>query len=309
LAVRSSAFFGGTPIQSVSLAAIQPKDAPGFQNVELLRWIDQSIYLVASDPNPSLRRLDLDSPGALANLSASWTLPGALRSVDVRPDGRAVAMTLRTGDREDLWTAGIDGSSPRALTNDAFFERDPVWNGRGDRIVFQSNRGGQIDLWEIDPRSQAAIQLTSGDAEKIINSTSADGTLMSFERQSEEARLWRWGPADPAGTQLTEDALSDYSPAVSANGRMVAFQRNQPTPERGYTLTDAKLLAAPFDGRAIASGLRSIASGFAPALSSDGAWMAICSAPTSSSGPRSRHAISRAAPRSPCQRQRHCRSR
>jgi serine/threonine protein kinase len=267
------AFFGGTPVQSVSVAAIQPKDAPGLQQVKLLRWIDHSIYLVASDPNPSLRRIDLDSPGALPNLSASWTLPGTLRSVDVRPDGRAVAMAIRTGDREDLWTAGIDGSSPRALTNDAFFDRDPIWNGRGDRIVFQSNRGGQIDLWEIDPRSQAATQLTSGDAEKIINSTSVDGTLMSFERRSQEARLWRWGPADPSGTQLTEDALSDYSPAVSANGRMIAFQRSQPTPERGYTLIDAKLLVAPFDGRAIAAGLRSIANGYAPAMSSDGTWM------------------------------------
>jgi serine/threonine protein kinase len=267
------AFFGGTPLQSVSLAAIQPKDAPALQNVELLRWVDRSVYLVVSDPYPSLRRLDLDSPGTLANLSASWKLPGSLRSVDVRPDGQAVAMTLRLADREDLWTAGIDGSSLRALTNDAFFDRDPIWNGRGDRIIFQSNRGGQIDLWEIDPRSQAATQLTSGDAEKIINSTSTDGTLMSFERQSQEARLWRWGPVDPAGTQLTEDALSDYSPAVSANGRTIAFQRSQPTPERGNTLTDAKLLVAPFDGRAIALGLRTIANGYAPALSSDGAWM------------------------------------
>jgi serine/threonine protein kinase len=267
------AFFGGTPVQSVSLAALQPKGALALQNVELLRWIDRSIYFVASDPYPSLQRLDLDSPAGMANLSASWKLPGTLRSLDVRPDGRAVVMVLFTGSQEDLWTAGIDGSSPRALTNDAFFERDPVWNGRGDRIVFQSNRGGQIDLWEIDPQSGATTQLTSGDAEKIINSTSADGTLMSFERLSQEARLWRWGPADPAGTQLTEDALSDYSPAVSANGRMVAFQRSQPTPERGTTLIDAKLLIAPFDGRAIASGLRSIASGFAPALSSDGVWM------------------------------------
>jgi serine/threonine protein kinase len=267
------AFFGGTPLQSISLAALEPKGGQGLQNVELLRWIGGSIYLAASDPYLSLRRLDVDSPGALANLTASWKLPGTLRSVDVRPDGREVAMTILADGREDLWTAGIDGSSPRALTNDAFFERDPVWNGRGDRVIFQSNRGGQVDLWEIDPRSQAATQLTSGDAEKIIDSTSADGTLMSFERLSQEARLWRWGPADPAGTQLTEDALSDYSPVVSANGRMLAFQRSQPIPERGTTLIDAKLLLAPFEGRAIASGLRSIASGFAPALSNDGAWM------------------------------------
>ena len=38
------------------------------------------------------------------------------------------------------------------------------WIGRGDSVVFQSNRGGQLDLWRVDVRTDALTQLTSGEA-------------------------------------------------------------------------------------------------------------------------------------------------
>jgi serine/threonine protein kinase len=262
------AFFGGAPQQSLAIGA-------GLNQVKALRWIDRAIFLQVSDPKAalSLRRLDLDGAADAVNISASWKLEGGLRSVDVRPDGRAVVMVLSADNQSDLWTANIDGSSARALTNDAYFERDPLWNGRGDRILFQSNRGGQIDLWEIDPRSASATQLTFGDMEEIAESTSADGSLISFQLLSQDANLWLWGGADHSGQQLTQDALSDYSPVVAATGRMLAFQRSQPTPSLGYTLVDARLFVAPFDGRAIA-GAVSFGDGFNAAFSSDGEWIA-----------------------------------
>ena len=262
------AFFGGTPVQSVTVDS-------KLQQVELLRWIDRSLYFQVSDRGgrQSLQRLDVDGAPSLSDITASWALDGDLRSVDVSPDGRTVAFVLSAGGRTDLWTAHLDGSSALALTNDAFFERDPRWNGRGDRVLFQSNRGGQIDLWEIDPRSRTAAQLTFGEMEEIPESTSADGSLISFQLLSQSARLWLWAGADPAGQQLTQDALSDYSPVVAASGGAIAFQRSQPTPSQGYALVDAKLFVAPFDGRAIGSA-RSIGNGFAAAFSADGAWIA-----------------------------------
>ena len=274
------AFFGGTPVQTVSLIATQAKDATQLQDVQLGRWIDRSIYLAVSQPDESLRRLDLDAPAALANLSADWKLPGALRGLDVRPDGRAVAMARWSGSQSDLWIADIDGTSAIQLTNDASFDREPRWNGPGDRIIFGSNRGGQIDLWDIDPRSKALSQLTGGEAEKTINNTSADGSVISFEWTARQAKLWSWAPSDPGGTQQTQDALSDYSPVLAGNHRTLAFQRSRPTPERGSALLDAKLFVVPFDRRAITASARAIADGYAPALSHDGTWMSYLQAAT-----------------------------
>jgi serine/threonine protein kinase len=259
------AFFGGTSQHSIPLDA-------SLQQIRLLRWVGRRLYFqIGARSGQSLRTLDLDAPPVLTDVTAGWDQPEQLRNFDVTPDGRRVAFVRRAGGRTNLWTANVDGSSARALTDDAFLDREPLWNGRGDRILFQSNRGGQIDLWEIDPRSHAAVQLTSGEMEEIAESTSADGSLISLQILSQDATLWRWGVDDPAGRQLTQDALSDYSPVAA--GGLMAFQRSQPIPSQGYAIVDANLFVAPFDGTTIGGAAQSIGSGFAAAVSADGAWI------------------------------------
>ena len=87
-------------------------------------------------PNvPVVRRLSLDSPAQMANVSAGWKLAGTLRGVDIRPDAGAVVAGVSANGQEDLWVLELDGSGLRQLTSDAFFDRDPRWLGSGDRIV------------------------------------------------------------------------------------------------------------------------------------------------------------------------------
>ena len=210
----------------------------------------------------SLHRIDLDDGKGLVGLSDNWKLPNRLEDVDVSPDGRSVAMVLTAGETSDLFVAGIDGSSLRAVTSDAYFEREPIWNGTGDRIIFQSNRAGQADLWEIDPRSGALNQLTQGETEKIAESTSPDGSIISLQRLSQDAKLWLWTPDAGAAQQLTHDALSDHSPVLSGNGKTLAFQRSQPTPSRGYAILDTKMFVASFDGQGNPREARTIGDGY-----------------------------------------------
>ena len=266
------AFFGGVPLQSIALGAENER----IQQVDLIRWIGRDIYLsvmvITGGQSPLfVRRLSLDSTAQMVDISARWKLPGTLRMVDIRPDAGAAAVSVSVGGQEDLWVIGLDGSGLRQLTNDTYFDRDPRWLGSGGRIVFQSNRGGQIDLWQIDPNTQFLTALTTGEAEDVVESTSADGRLISFQQLTKDARLW----AFPGGTakQLTQDSLSDYSPVLSGDGQTIAFQRSQPAPSRGYTILDSKLFVAPFDGRPVIDA-RSMGDGFAPDLSNDGQWLA-----------------------------------
>ena len=262
------AFFGGAPVQSLPL----PRE---LSLVKLRRWIGRTIYVEVSGPKGvSLHRIDLDDGKGLVGLSDNWKLPNRLEDVDVSPDGRSVAMVLTAGETSDLFVAGIDGLSLRALTSDAYFEREPIWNGTGDRIIFQSNRAGQADLWEIDPRSGALNQLTQGETEKIAESTSPDGSIISLQRLSQDAKLWLWTPDAGAAQQLTHDALSDHSPVLSGNGKTLAFQRSQPTPSRGYAILDTKMFVASFDGQGHPREARTIGDGYSASLSADGTWLA-----------------------------------
>ena len=51
-------------------------------------------------------------------------------------------------------------------------------------MIVQSNRGGQIDLWEIDPASGHAAALTSSQTVEVPESTSADGRVLKRLRLS-----------------------------------------------------------------------------------------------------------------------------
>ena len=266
------AFFGGAPVQSIRLGS----DDERIQQVELIRWIGRDIYMhviaIADGQSaPTVRRLSLDSPAQMTNVSDGWKLPGSLRGVDISPDAGTAVISVFVKSQEDLWVLSLDGSGLRQLTSDAFFDRDPRWLGSGSRIVFQSNRGGQIDLWQIDATTKALASLTTGEAEDVLDSTSADGRIISFQQLTKDARLWAFGGGNPK--QLTQDSLSDYSPVLSGDGRTLAFQRSQPAPSQGYTILDAKVFVSAFDGRPVVDA-QAIGDGFAPDLSSDGRYLA-----------------------------------
>jgi len=265
------AFFGGAPVQSVTVGSPQER----IQSVELIRWIGRDIYVRVDAASPQaallVRRVPLDSPSQASVINAGWKLDGSLRSVDIHPGGRTAVITVSRNGREDLWTLNLDGSALRQLTDDEFFDKRPLWLGTGDRIVFQSNRGGQIDLWQIDARTGALSTLTTSETEELAESTSADGRTVSLQQLTKDANLWLF--TGGGAQQLTQDSLSDYSPVLSGDGRVVAFQRSQPTPSRGYTILDAKVFVSQFDGRPVVDA-RPIADGFAPDLSSNGQWLA-----------------------------------
>ena len=264
------AFFGGAPLQSV---ALDPK-AERLQRPELIRWIGRDVYYRVtprSGPTLSLRRLSLDAPSQVTSVDAGWKLDGALRSLDVRPDGLAAVVCISKDGQEDLWTLNLDGSGLRQLTSDAFFDRNPRWIGTGDRVAFQSNRGGQVDLWRIDVRTKSLLLLVAGEAEELVESSSPDGKLISYQALTKDSNLWTFGNGAPQ--QLTQDSLSDYSPVLSGDGRVIAFQRSQQAPSRGYTILDAKLFYSPLANGAVVDA-RPIADGFAADLSGDGQWLA-----------------------------------
>jgi Tol biopolymer transport system component len=218
-----------------------------------------------------LHRVDLGRD-ASTNISDAWRISG-LRAFDVSPDGRRVVFTAFEGGQEDLWTANIDGTSVKRLSNDRLLEFRPLWTDNRS-VVFQSNRGGQIDLWSVDVDSGRFEQLTSSDTTEEPESASADGRLVSFRQMSVNSSLWTWDPARALYSQLTDDALSDLAPSSSADGQRVVFQRSRRSPLLGNPLADSTLFVGLLDGVRFRAEPTPIADGFAPRLSPDGSRLA-----------------------------------
>lgn len=269
--------FGGAPRQSFPVPSVSPSS----QDTRLLRWIGDAVYLQSKTGTPGLilRRVDLKQ-ATLTDVSARWKVPGNLRSFDVAPDGQRVVFSMFAGQQEDLWLTNIDGSSTSRLTDDKFFDRDPLWVD-AKTVIFQSNRGGQVDLWAISATDRRTWPLTSGQAEDTPNSVSADGSLITFQQISQNANLWLVDPATGSGEPLTGDALSDYSPTSSKDGVAIVFQRTQPRSSEGFALLDSRLMKATLGRGGLHVEPQPLADGFSPKLSADGSRLAYLQRPSS----------------------------
>ncbi len=90
-----------------------------------------------------------------------WITQGSrqARYPDLSPDGEWLAFHDE-GKQEDIYVIKTDGTGLRQLTNDVYKDRYPRWSPDGRRIAFHSNRGGEYDIWLINPDGSALERLT-----------------------------------------------------------------------------------------------------------------------------------------------------
>jgi dipeptidyl aminopeptidase/acylaminoacyl peptidase len=105
----------------------------------------------------------------------------------ISPDGRQVVYAVTTVDRaknsstSTLWIAPTDGSTrPRQLTTTTAKDRHPRFSPDGRRVLFESSRSGQQQLWVIDLDGGEARQLTTISTEASGGIWSRDGKQIAF---------------------------------------------------------------------------------------------------------------------------------
>lgn len=97
----------------------------------------------------------------------------------ISPDGKLVVYQVSTVNYDEnksstnLWLAATDGKSqPRQLTTTNKSDRHPRWSPDGKRILFESNRSGDTQLW--------IINIDGGEAQQVTNlSTGANNGIWS----------------------------------------------------------------------------------------------------------------------------------
>jgi serine/threonine protein kinase len=137
----------------------------------------------------------INMPYERAGISTIWSIEvesGKRRQVtqddavqpNASPNGHRIAYwNLRSGGQRDIWTIGVDGKNPVAVTNDRPTDYNPVWSPSGDYLYFLSDRSGTLNLWRvpIDEKSgqvRGAIeQLTSGSANMYDLAISKSGLI------------------------------------------------------------------------------------------------------------------------------------
>ena len=126
------------------------------------------------------------------------------------PEGKTVAFTVRYVDvdanrsRPQIYAVPLSGGEPKAITTEGNNER-PRWSPDSKRIAFLSTRGGNSQIWLMDPDGASAKQITS-------LATEAAGVVFS-----------------PDGKNLlfTSDVYPDCSTDTCNKDRLEAEQKNK----------------------------------------------------------------------------------
>ncbi|HSE98515.1 MAG TPA: amidohydrolase, partial [Blastocatellia bacterium] len=147
----------------------------------------------------------------------------------VSPDGRRVAFTALG----DLWIQE-PGKKAERITDDIFVETHPAWSPDGSKLVYASDREGQMDLWVRDLKtgqSRALLKTSAGaaypawspDGKRVAffggdSGSPLGGRLQVFEVETGETKEAMRRPVSPAqitwgpgGRSLAVTALNPYS--------------------------------------------------------------------------------------------------
>jgi Tol biopolymer transport system component len=115
---------------------------------------DGTIYIMNGDGTgiePLITRTDTQFDGAPS----------------VSPDGKTVAFERCITEAGcDVWTANIDGSSPKQITNNGQ-SWDPMFIN--NKIVFVMNNNGNNDIYSMDSNGQNQKQLTTNPAQEYFD--------------------------------------------------------------------------------------------------------------------------------------------
>lgn len=186
---------------------------------------------------------------------------GTNMALALSPDGETLAIDLQG----TIYVLPAKGGTAKPLTDGMGDDRQPSWSPDGQRIVFQSYRGGTFHIWSVNKNGQALTQHSSGPFDHREPFWSPDGNsiLCSSDRNG-NYDIWQIELISGSATQVTSNLEHDYTPSFSPDGKTIAFASSR-SEGAGIYLVSAgveKLLAPTGKGTPSA-----------PAWSKDGRWI------------------------------------
>lgn len=151
------------------------------------------------------------------------------RYPSIAPDGETIVFSWRG----DLWSVSSEGGPANRLTTHEGIETYSAWNADGSRIAFQSNRGGEPNIYRMTPQGtdiEPVTRQTLGIRLAGFGENQAGEEVVFFHGRI-EGDIYRHGrpyQVSLAGGEPARlhDAFGEY-PALQPGGDQIAFVRGR----------------------------------------------------------------------------------
>ena len=208
---------------------------------------------------------------------------GTWMSLDVSPDGRMIVFDLLG----DIYTTPITGGSATRITSGSGFDGQPRFSPDGKRIVFVSDRSGSENLYLVDPDGKRLRPLTTGRNQAYVSPDfTPDGQYIVVSRSND---LWLYHKDGGSGLRLTGQPQPGQQQGGPGGGNQPSnFMGASVAPDNRYIYASARTGPAGYNqmlgttqivmydrntGRLERRTLN-LGTGFRPAVSPDGKWLA-----------------------------------
>jgi Tol biopolymer transport system component len=141
-------------------------------------------------------------------------------------DGRLVFDTYE--QRETLVEVTPDTGAARRRTIGTAADRQPAYSPDGRRVVFSSNRAGNLDLWLLDVESGALTQLTDDVAQDWDPAFTPDGRLLYSSDRGGNLEVWIAAADGSDPRQVSRDGVDAENPTMTADGRWIVYFSGNP---------------------------------------------------------------------------------
>jgi len=169
------------------------------------------------------------------------------------PPDRSKGYVWKLQDGFDIFTAALDGSGLKQITDTPGYDAEGTVREQDGRIVFTSLRSGDIEIWSMDPDGGDLKQLThelgyeggpfySPDGKRIVYRAHVPKTekeLQDYRTLLEDylirpMRLEIYVMDAEGGNpvQLTDDGAANFAPCWFRDGRRILYASNVADPKR-----------------------------------------------------------------------------
>jgi Tol biopolymer transport system component len=122
------------------------------------------------------------------------------------------------------WGQPHDTVPPRILTRGLGIDRQPAYSHEGDKVIFSSNRSGNVDLWVVDRSRESILQFTDDPADDWDPAFTPDGqhVLWSSNRGG-NMEIWMAGVDGTNTTQISRDGVDAENPTMTPDGEWIVY--------------------------------------------------------------------------------------
>ena len=121
------------------------------------------------------------------------------------------------------------GTKSRWLTRGNSTDRQPAYSPDGEWVIFSSNRSGNLDIWEVSTKTEAARRLTDDSAEDWDPDFSRDGkNIIWSSNRSGHFEIWIAGSDGSGARQLTQDGVDAENPTATPDGNWIVYSSGNP---------------------------------------------------------------------------------